>query len=639
MLALLSLSGQAFKPCEFFRRVAKLKPASQSANSTSVFTSLWILAEFRGFFFSVLRCIEFLACIMGLNSNALRAVAAMLISSCLLAASKEFTVEFKQNKPLGIRFDARLRVQGFGAGLGADSKWLKKGDTLVSVNGVDVRGKKLPFAARKIQGAPLPKVLTFEAASGGDRVQEMAEAAEEERATKAASGVLTLFDSGVAVAKVPFVRAAFGGPTKCKRAPVVAVNPEHGCSEYKDVMAMQDHFVIVERGVCSFVDKAMMAEARSAMGVIVLNTQGEASRLPKAPGQPDEVALPVISIGSSQIATLRMYTNKKAARLIEAQMVMAGEFCENEGEEDIAVEEAEKGTAPSGEFRVRYPTLQANANADYMRAVARARRRRQAELDGEVQVKELEFEVDEEGNVLKTNGDDDDEMPPDPATLPYDPVDLVIEFVKAEFGGPFPFKPLRVVAADPLDACTPVLNSASMKNSLVLVERGRCSFATKVKSMSQAGAAALIAINSEAALVPIPKGAVGSLPESQQMLPTIMIPRGAGHKLRRMLPIAEGMRMANSTIAKYAPFNLEGKLKSRSDVLDKWKELNRLEDRFQWPEENNARRKMFLRLSKTHHPDKGSGSADRFASLQYFKDKADHVYHPGSFKHPGDFLG
>ena len=576
---------------------------------------------------------------MAVHTHALCAGALLLICVVLQTAAKEFTVEFKQNKPLGIRFDARLRVQGFGPGLAADSKWLRKGDTLVEVNGADVRGKKLPFAARKIQNAPLPKVLKFEAASGGDRVQEMAEAAEEERATKAAAGVLTIFESGLAVARFPFVRAAFGGPTKCKRAPVIAVNPQHGCSEYQDVRAMSDSFVLVERGVCSFTDKAMMAEARSAMGVIILNTQGEASRLPKAPGQADDVALPVVSIGASSMTKLRHYTRKQQQKLVEAQMVMAGEFCENEGEEDVAVEEVEKGTAPSGELRVRYPTMQANANAAYMQAVQRARLRRQAELNGEAQVKELEFEVDEEGNVVKTNGDADDELPPDPATLPYEPADMVLEFVKAEFGGPFPFKPLRIVAAEPLDACSPILNSASMKNSMVLVERGKCSFANKVKAIHGTGAAALIAINTDAALVPIPKGAVGGLAQKQQMLPTIMIPRGSGHKLRRMLPVAQGMRLANSTVAKYAPFDLEGKLKSRSDIADKWKELNRLEDRFQWPEENNARRKMFLRLSKTHHPDKSGGTADRFASLKHFKDKADHVYHPGSYKNPGEFLG
>ena len=105
------------------------------------------------------------------------------------------------------------------------------------------------------------------------------------------------------------------------------------------------------------------------------------------------------------------------------------------------------------------------------------------------------------------------------------------------------------------------------------------------------------------------------------------------------MPVAQGMRMANSTIAKYAKFDLEGKLKSRTDVLEKWKELNRMEDRFQWPEDNNNRRKVFMRLSKTHHPDKATGSADRFASLMYFKDKADNIYHPGSFNPPGEFLG
>ena len=565
--------------------------------------------------------------------------AILLLALTCCALGKEFSVSFKENKPLGIRFDNRLRVQGFGDGLAASSGWIKKGDVLVAVNGKRVEGMKLPAAARSIQSAPLPKVLTFDAAGKEDREQVIQKEQEEKRATAAAGGVLTVFQNGQAVKKYSFVKAAFGGPTKCKKGPLIIANPGTGCEAYKNAKLAMDAIVVVTRGVCSFTDKALLAEERSALGVVVINTMGPAIRMPLPPGSPPDVALPVVSIGDKDGKVVERML--KSDTLYEGQIMMNGEFCGAEAEDDVPVEEEEKGTAPAGELRIRFPTTQANANAAYAAAVKAAKARSEAELAGDIEVEELNFDVDEEGNILKVVGERAaPEMPEDPATAPYEPVDVVVEFVKAEFGAPFPTKPLRLVVADPPHACGDKLaNAAAIAGSLVLVERGKCAFSKKVAQLHQAKAAAMIAVNSEAGLLAIPSAAVDSLPAEARMLPTVMIPRGSGLKLKGFGPIAVGMRMANSTIAKFAPFDLEAKLKSRSSVLERWSEVSKLDDWHQWPEDRNARKKLFLRLSKVHHPDKPTGSADRFASLKWYRDRADHVYHPGSFKHPGEFLG
>ena len=39
---------------------------------------------------------------------------------------------------------------------------------------------------------------------------------------------------------------------------------------------------------------------------------------------------------------------------------------------------------------------------------------------------------------------------------------------------------LPLLAANPMDACTPLLRPDSFKNAVVLAQRGNCTFATKV---------------------------------------------------------------------------------------------------------------------------------------------------------------
>ncbi len=49
-----------------------------------------------------------------------------------------------------------------------------------------------------------------------------------------------------------------------------------------------------------------------------------------------------------------------------------------------------------------------------------------------------------------------------------------------------------------------------------------------------------------------------------------------------------------------------------------------------WPAEANARRKLYLRLSRLHHPDRPSGSGDRFELLAYLYARANFRYDPSS---------
>ena len=61
-----------------------------------------------------------------------------------------------------------------------------------------------------------------------------------------------------------------------------------------------------------------------------------------------------------------------------------------------------------------------------------------------------------------------------------------------------------------------------------------------------------------------------------------------------------------------------------------WEELTALSDLAQWSPAAGQRRKLYLRLSRLHHPDKPSGSADRFELLSYLYRRANARLEPGS---------
>ncbi len=47
-----------------------------------------------------------------------------------------------------------------------------------------------------------------------------------------------------------------------------------------------------------------------------------------------------------------------------------------------------------------------------------------------------------------------------------------------------------------------------------------------------------------------------------------------------------------------------------------------------WPEPARDRRKLYGKLSLVHHPDKPTGSVERFEMLSYAYQKANHAFDP-----------
>lgn len=242
---------------------------------------------------------------------------------------------FDTPNPLGLKLDTSLRVLGFhrdpsGGKMPAEaSGWLRNGDILSSVNGVRVEGFTLHSVTLLVAKAEVPKRLTFISATG-NREEEMAGVYDGPSGIHGHEGSVDLatLAGGLGLGSVPFLQAMFGGQTSCTAAPLVFADPSHGCAAYKNANAAFGSIVVVERGLCTFSDKAAIAQGNSAVGLIVLNDgDGEYVRMPIDPKEEERLylTLPVVMVDAGSGAnTLRVMLTGSSERVGGGGGVTAG---------------------------------------------------------------------------------------------------------------------------------------------------------------------------------------------------------------------------------------------------------------------------------------------------------------------------
>lgn len=236
------------------------------------------------------------------------AVGCAAVCDCVAAldAPDEFEVSFGTKKTLGLRLDDHLKVLGF-ARIKADapsaaeaSGWIVAGDQLLSVNDAPVVGKSLDDVGRMIIKADLPKVLRFRARKGEHRREVMERFLSGEGNLDHATGVMEMFSDGVPFGRVPFVQGLFGRNTSCSLAKLVKAEPFDGCTGFTNAAAIPNSIVVVQRGGCTFVDKAMNIQNAEGVGMVVVNDYGRAVRMPRVSGtsssSKDPVHIPAVMV-------------------------------------------------------------------------------------------------------------------------------------------------------------------------------------------------------------------------------------------------------------------------------------------------------------------------------------------------------
>ena len=249
------------------------------------------------------------------------------VTSSLLSppgGTEYFTVTFDTARALGLQLDSSLRVTSFsrdasGGKMPAErTGWIHVGDTLLTVNGERVAGVSLSTATAIISRAALPRVLGFSGPPGSNRAAEMRGVFDGPAGIHGHEGQLELATraGGVALGAAPFLQAMFGGPMSCAAAPLVLADPPHGCAAYTNTGGAFGAIAVVERGLCTFSDKAAIAQGLGAVGVVVLNDVGNAFvRMPidEREAARLDITVPVVMVDAGRGAeTLRLLLSGSA---------------------------------------------------------------------------------------------------------------------------------------------------------------------------------------------------------------------------------------------------------------------------------------------------------------------------------------
>lgn len=242
----------------------------------------------------------------------------------------EFDLVFDTAEPLGVELDERLRVTKFRRGsdgsMGAAERtgWVSIGDRLVSVNERSTEGASLRDAVTMIHRASLPRIIRFHTRAHSDRIRQMEREMAARKSQQSAAGHLLFSYQDIPQGNFSFVQALFGGPPSCTPMRVVEAEPLNGCSELRnDPDELAGAIVVVARGVCAFSDKAANVQMYGGAGVLVLNNQGPAFRMPATEYERGEVTISAVMVGEDVADSVR-HVLEHGVKPIQVQLQVRG---------------------------------------------------------------------------------------------------------------------------------------------------------------------------------------------------------------------------------------------------------------------------------------------------------------------------
>lgn len=213
---------------------------------------------------------------------------------------------------------------------------------------------------------------------------------------------------------------------------------------------------------------------------------------------------------------------------------------------------------------------------------------------------------------------------------------------------PFPHAttgaPLTLVEAEPAEACEPLHDrDGRLGGAVVLVKRGVCSFDVKQRHVAAAGGVAVVVANTQHGLTAMRAADAGKALQ----LPVVSVTTTAGQELRKAVREAQAafsalqVRFQGDDRFANAWASIQDLLDRKEVKCDGWESLGQyIVDSppllatscyrvcQAWPRSKKARRKLYFRLSREHHPDKPHGSQERFEAVSYAYKLASRRYAP-----------
>jgi PA domain len=239
-----------------------------------------------------------------------------------------------------------------------------------------------------------------------------------------------------------YLAASFGGVAPVGLRELVISIPESGCSIDESLDGLKNKIIIVKRGECSFLQKAMMVQQAGATGLIIVNNEDRLDNIASGFGiEPSVTEGMVNKVSKLSIISL---SNTSWIPLVQA------------------AKNSVNGSPLVGQI---IPLKCGGAGSC-------------------APVLEEEKNI----NLEITSGQ----------LKPLSEQGQSFEFLTSTFGGKLPTAPVRVFMALPSDACSPlkILRDATMSGEsspyAVYTQRGGCRFEDKVKYAQDAGADLLI---------------------------------------------------------------------------------------------------------------------------------------------------
>ena len=388
-----------------------------------------------------------------------------------------------------------------------------------------------------------------------------------------------------------FFRALFGGKFPCKsdghevavaKLTTTVINDEKdpiligdGCEAPTD--SLEGKFWVVNRGTCSFNDKAIVAEKAGAEGLIVVNNAPGLLRMP--PGvlkqkKNVEVNIPAVMITE-----------------IEGQMLY--KFLQRDEHQRVRI---------IGEMSVKGKLLKVGSCSEEssMEIGADGKTSNSGSGSGSGRAVKLV-----EGGVLHLDGVESDGN---------DNEKITHEFLRGMFGGPLPRSALPLVVARPENGCSPIENVDEVQNKIVIVVRGQCMFTNKGTNVEKSGASGMIVINNDTP--DITRMWAGENEMRAITIPSVMVTGVTGKLLLEHVSTTpdQGVLMRPSSVKN-----------------EHWQQIGRFLKISDWPEDDDEREELFGKLLDIHDPSKSAiGHRERKELLEVSYNKAEKYYDSSS---------
>lgn len=375
------------------------------------------------------------------------------------------------------------------------------------------------------------------------------------------------------VAGFEFYRAEFGTRPACSWLHLRHVAGWNGCTEAPAGSNLSGGAVLVDRGSCSFEDKARHIEAAGGSAAIIVNSVESSNsgrsmfRMPagallekfQQKGTP-KTRIVAVLVKSDVGAVLKSY----AAKGIE--IWLQPEFIGPVGDNRLALVPV-GACAPAITARFAPPAEEEEVEVGATGGAAAGSGAAAAPGSDQLEASDLVTDstsLEYSGLVIESGA------------VTHEGV--VHEWLAATFGAPFGAAPLAVVGATPASGCT-ALDASAVAGKLVVVKRGECTLLDKAKMVEEAGGLAVFIANQEAGL-----RRPGFANLGVDELPAIavgMITKAFGDAL--LSAVATGNTVTLQPKASANPSNL-------------WEGIDDFDAVAAWPTDDGERRELFETL-------------------------------------------